>query len=152
MDSYFFLVSVGSVDKIFVNCLHLFSSVLRFQAIYRFLFLFCTRSYVSTSPYLFQSLFVPDILARLALSPCLCTSPTSHLFFLHPKNTFLFFFPIRISCISFYSFFSFCSFSCCIYFFFLVKILRMHIPYYLHLCSLPNYGKARCSHTFLSGT
>ena len=113
-----FLVSVGSVDKIFVNCLHLFSSVLRFQAIYRFLFLFCTRSYVSTSPYLFQSLFVPDILARLALSPCLCTSPTSHLFFLHPKNTFLFFFPDS-HILHFFLFFLFLLLLLVLYLFFL---------------------------------
>ena len=141
---------MGSVDKNFVNSLHLsfFSSILRFRAIYPFLFLFL---FFSATSFKKNSFFRSRYSCTLhALSLSLHHQPRISFYYNH---TYLFFFFIRISCIFFPSFsFFFCSCSCSIYFFFLVEIMCMHIPYYLHLCSVLNYDKARCSHAFPSGT
>jgi hypothetical protein len=86
------LVSVGSIDRtvcisVSMSFFSFRSSISRYLSISLSLF-FCTRSYVSASPYIPLSTFfsfVPDILACLALSLYLCTIASLFLTF---QNTF----------------------------------------------------------------
>ena len=137
----------------FLHCMHLcFHSLLFFPS--------SISSYLSNS--LSLSFLLPFLTFQLAhTSFSISLVPT----FLHASHSLRVSTPLRIASpintfpfspyshilLFFYFFlFPFTPAHVLFLFFFLVEIMHMHIPYYLHLCS--NYDKARCSHTFLPDT
>ena len=147
------LVSVGSIDKNFANCL-----LLSFLPFFDFK-LFINFSFSFSVPFLtFQLAHTSFILfysgsrhSRTPRALSVSAPPSITSLSLHPINTFSLFSPLDIL----HFFFLFPFFSAPTHVLFLFSfwlIMQMHILYYLHLCSVPNYDKARCSHTFLLGT